>query len=105
MGGEEVDAVGIGHEGPRPVDEFGDHLADRQPETRAQHRGDRGAAPVGEATAVGGEEDDREGGDEQRLGGVDVEGEGILDRVVVEEEVVQRVQDAPVDVANCSQLP
>jgi hypothetical protein len=54
---------------------------------------------------VGGEEDDRKGGDEQRLGGIDVEREGILDRVMVEEEVVQRVQDVPVDVANSSQLP
>jgi hypothetical protein len=96
VGGEEMDAVGIGDEGSDAVDQFADHFADRKAEAGAEHCGHRGPAPSGVSCAAGGEEDDHQRRDEERLGGIDVEEEGILDRVVLVHEVVQGVQDGPI---------
>ena len=86
----------VGDEGPCSVDRFGDHLADRQREPGAEHSRDGCAAPGGMARAVSEEEDDGERGDEKSLGDVDIEEEGVLDDVVAEEIVVERVQHVPV---------
>jgi hypothetical protein len=69
----------------------------------AERRGDRGPAPGGVA-AVGEQEDDRKGDGEQCLRGIDVEEQRVLDRIVSEEVVVQRVQYGPVHAAKLSQI-
>jgi hypothetical protein len=81
---------------PGPADEFGDHLADGEAEAGAEHGGQRRAAPSGVGNATGGEKDDRQRRDEERLGRVDIEEEGILDCVVLVHEVVEGVQNGPV---------
>lgn len=95
VAGEKVDAVRLLHERPRPVDQFRDHLADRQREDGAQAGCDRGPPPPPQSLAVGEDEDPDQGGDEERLADVDVEEQRVLDRVVAVEEVVEGVEDAP----------
>jgi hypothetical protein len=85
---EKVDAARVDDEGPRPIDEFGDHLADCEGQTRAQHRSHRRSAPGKVPGTAGSEEDHSQGGDEECLGYVDVEEQGVLDAVVVVEKVV-----------------
>lgn len=89
--GEEVDAVGIGDEGPGSVDQLRDHLADGQREPGAQDGGDGRSPPVAETQPAGEEKDDGEGGDEQKLGGFDVEEERVLEPIVPGHEVVEGV--------------
>jgi hypothetical protein len=94
--GEEVDAVGVGDKGPGAVDQFGDQLANRQGKAGAQHGGDSCPPPIEETWPAGQEKDDGEGGDEEKLGGFDVEEDGVLEAVVAGHEVVQGVQQRPI---------
>ena len=96
MRSEQMNAVRVDDEGPRAVDEVGDHLAYRQGDAGADHRRHRRPAPRDVPDAIREQEDHREGRDEQRLGDVDVEEERILDVVVVVEEVVEGVKDRPI---------
>jgi hypothetical protein len=95
VAGEEMDAVGVNDERPRPVDDFGDRLGYRQRKRSAQDRGEGRATPTAKSLAVCEDKDQQKGCDEQGLRDVDVEEQRVLNRVVAIEEVVQRVQDAP----------
>jgi len=92
VAGEEVNSTRVGDERPGAVDEFGDQLADREPQGGAEAGGDGGAAPARPPEQT----DNRQHRDEQRLGGIHVEEQRILNRVVAEEVVVQRVQQGPI---------
>jgi hypothetical protein len=93
---EQVHAVRVGDEWTRTIDNGGEHMRDRQRDARAE-AGSRSRASRASAAMTADEHERRyQHAGEQELGGIDVGDHGILDTIVMKEEVVQRVQQGRV---------
>src|SRR5581483_5749879 len=94
--GEQVYTAGVGDERPGAIVELGDDLDDEQRETGAQPSSDRRATHRREALVTGKNDHDHEQQEVQRLRRVYVGQQRILDRIVVVEEPVERMNDRPI---------
>ena len=79
VAGEEVDAAWIDDERPRAIDDFGEHLGERQGGAGAQDGRDGSPSPRAMPLAVGEQEDEEEDPDEERLGRIDEGEQRVLD--------------------------
>jgi hypothetical protein len=99
---EEMDRVGVGDERARTLDEPRDDRRDRERHARAEACGDRGALRRSSAVTAHRQEGEHEHGGEQELRRVDVGDDGVLDRVVANEQRVREVSERLVHVHNWS---
>jgi hypothetical protein len=96
VAGKQVDRAGMGDEWPGAIVELGHYLDGQQPESGAQPSGNRGAAHGREPMWRAKRNRTTSEEEVQRLRGVYVGQQRILDWIVVVQEAVERVNDRPV---------